>query len=214
MHAWKGKIIMKQKTRLKTEKSRVQLLHQYYSYTGFYVFVGQAIKKALPYIIGIISIIYVLNHFFNIDKALIHLTEVLPVTGVLTFFFASESFLGLVPPEIFIAWSGKMNQPWLYLSILAFLSYFGGICSYWIGIGITKIPSVHNYLEQKMEKQLKNSKKWGGFLIVVGALLPLPFSISCMAAGIIEFPFKSVVLYGSLRLVRFLIYGLVIFHVF
>ena len=76
------------------------------------------------------------------------------------------------------------------------------------------MPSVHNYLEQKMAKQLKNSKKWGGFLIVVGALLPLPFSISCMAAGIIEFPFKSLMLFGSLRLVRFLIYGLVIFHVF
>jgi membrane protein YqaA with SNARE-associated domain len=65
-----------------------------------------------------------------------------------------------------------------------------------------------------MEKQLKNSKKWGGFLILVGALLPLPFSISCLTAGIIEFPFKNVVFYGSLRLVRFLIYGLVIFHVF
>mgnify|MGYP000874937806 FL=1 len=205
---------MKQKIKLKTEKSRVQLLHQYYSYTGFYAFVGQAIKKALPYIIVIVSIIFVLNQFFNIDKGLIHLTEVLPVSGVLMFFLASESFLGLVPPEIFIAWSGKLNQPWLYLSILAFLSYFGGLCSYWIGIGITKIPTVHNYLEQKMEKQLKNSRKWGGFLIVVGALLPLPFSISCMAAGIIEFPLKSVMLYGSLRLVRFLIYGLVIFHVF
>ena len=205
---------MKQKIKLKTEKSRVQLLHQYYAYTGFYAFVGQAIKKALPYIIVIVSIIFVLNQFFNIDKGLIHLTEVLPVSGVLMFFLASESFLGLVPPEIFIAWSGKLNQPWLYLSILAFLSYFGGLCSYWIGIGITKIPTVHNYLEQKMEKQLKNSRKWGGFLIVVGALLPLPFSISCMAAGIIEFPFKSVMLYGSLRLVRFLIYGLVIFHVF
>ena len=205
---------MKQKIKLKTEKSRVQLLHQYYSYTGFYAFVGQAIKKALPYIIVIVSIIFVLNKFFNIDKGLIHLTEVLPVSGVLMFFLASESFLGLVPPEIFIAWSGKLNQPWLYLSILAFLSYFGGLCSYWIGIGITKIPTVHNYLEQKMEKQLKNSRKWGGFLIVVGALLPLPFSISCMAAGIIEFPFKSVMIYGSLRLVRFLIYGLVIFHVF
>jgi len=205
---------MKQKIKLKTEKSRVQLLHQYYAYTGFYAFVGQAIKKALPYIIVIVSIIFVLNQFFNIDKGLIHLTEVLPVSGVLMFFLASESFLGLVPPEIFIAWSGKLNQPWLYLSILAFLSYFGGLCSFWIGIGITKIPTVHNYLEQKMIKQLKNSKKWGGFLIVVGALLPLPFSISCMAAGIIEFPFKSVMLYGSLRLVRFLIYGLVIFHVF
>ena len=204
---------MKQKIKLKTEKSRVQLLHQYYAYTGFYAFVGQAIKKALPYIIVIVSIIFVLNQFFNIDKGLIHLTEVLPVSGVLMFFLASESFLGLVPPEIFIAWSGKLNQPWLYLSILAFLSYFGGLCSYWIGIGITKIPTVHNYLEQKMKKQLKNSKKWGGFLIIVGALLPLPFSISCIAAGIIEFPFKNVIVYGSLRLARFAFYGLIIFNI-
>tara|TARA_R110000868_G_scaffold348409_5_gene609516 strand:- start:14570 stop:15187 length:618 start_codon:yes stop_codon:yes gene_type:complete len=205
---------MKEKPKSKTEKSRLHLLHQYYTYTGFYVFVGHTIKKVLPYIILIVAGIFVLNNFFNINKGLIHLTEVLPVSGVLLFFFVSETLLGLVPPEIFIAWSGKMDQPWLFLSLLAFLSYFGGLCSYWIGIWITKIPRVHNYLAQKMEKQLKNSKKWGGFLILVGALLPLPFSISCMAAGIIEFPFKNVMLYGSLRLVRFLIYGLIIFHVF
>jgi membrane protein YqaA with SNARE-associated domain len=205
---------MKNKPKLKTEKSRLHLLHQYYLYTGFYTFVGQAVKKALPYILVIIAAVFVLNKFFNINEFLIHLTEILPVNGVLTFFFISEIFLGLVPPEIFIAWTGKLDLPWLYLSILALLSYLGGLCSYWIGIGITKIPRVHNYLEIKMKKQLKNSKKWGGFLIVVGALLPLPFSVSCMAAGIIEFPFKSVMLFGSLRLVRFLIYGLVIFHVF
>jgi membrane protein YqaA with SNARE-associated domain len=205
---------MKNKSKSKTEKSRLHLLHQYYLYTGFYDFVGQAIKKSLPYILLIIAAVFVLNKFFNINEFLIHLTEILPAAGVLMFFFVSEILLGLVPPEIFIAWAGKMDLPWLYLSILAFSSYLGGLCSYWIGIGITKIPRVHNYLERKMEKQLKNSKKWGGFLIVVGALLPLPFSISCMAAGIIEFPFKNVTLYGSLRLVRFLIYGLVIFHVF
>ncbi|MFH4965393.1 VTT domain-containing protein [Gaetbulibacter sp. M235] len=205
---------MKNKSKSKTEKSRLHLLHQYYLYTGFYAFVGQAIKKALPYILIIIAAVFVLNTFFNINEFLIHLTEILPVDGVLTFFFVSEILLGLVPPEIFIAWAGKLDSPWLYLSILAVLSYLGGLCSYWIGIGITKIPRVHIYLEKKMEKQLKNSKKWGGFLIIVGALLPLPFSISCMAAGIIAFPFKNVMLYGSLRLVRFLIYGLVIFHVF
>lgn len=205
---------MKNKPKSKTEKSRVQLLHQYYTYTGFYEFVWQAIKKTLPYIILIVAFMVVLNKFFNIEAGLIHLTEILPVPGVLLFFFASETFLGLIPPEIFIAWSGKLNHPWIFLSVLAFLSYFGGLCSYWLGIGITKIPSVHNYLVLKMEKQLKNSKKWGGFLIMVGALLPLPFSISCMAAGIMEFPFKSVILYGSLRLLRFLIYGLIIFHVF
>ncbi|MDO6759521.1 VTT domain-containing protein [Tamlana sp. 2_MG-2023] len=203
---------MKDSQKSKSEKSRLELLHQYYSYTGFYSFVWQAVKKALPYIIGVVVLVYVINHFFDINEALTEMTEILPAWGVLSFFFVSETLLGLIPPEIFIAWSGKMHSPWFFLSLLAVLSYAGGLLAYWMGRTITKIPSVHRYLEEKMEKQLKNSRKWGGFLIVVGALLPLPFSISCIAAGIIKFPFRAVMLYGSLRLLRFVIYGLVIFH--
>ena len=203
---------MKPKSNTKTEKTKLQLLHQYYSYTGFYSFVWNAVKKSIPFILLLVAAIYVINHFFNINEALIELTKTLPVYGVMLFFFASESFLGLVPPEIFIAWAAKMHAPWLYLALLALLSYSGGLVSYYIGYVITKIPKIHTYLEEKMDKQLKNSRKWGGFLIVVGALLPLPFSISCMAAGLIKFPFKNVMLYGSLRLLRFLIYGFVIFQ--
>jgi len=199
------------KPKAKTQKSRLQLLHQYYSYTGFYSFVGQAVKKALPLIFLVVVLLFVVNHFFDISATLTHFTDVLPVYGVLSFFFASETFLGLVPPEIFIAWSAKMSQPLLYVTGLAFLSYFGGLLSYWIGQLIVKIPKVRTYLEVKLEKQLKNSKKWGGFLILVGALLPLPFAVACMAAGIIKLPFKTVVQFGSLRLVRFAIYGILIF---
>lgn len=203
---------LKSKQKSKVGKSRLKLLHQYYSYTGFYTFVWQAVKKAFPYIIAVVIGVYAIDHFFNINAALTRLTQILPAFGVLSFFFVSEILLGLIPPEIFIAWAGKMYAPWLYLFLLAILSYSGGLLAYWMGRTITKIPSVHNYLEVKMEKQLKNSKKWGGFLIIVGALLPLPFSISCIAAGIIKFPFRSVMLYGSLRLLRFAIYGLIIFN--
>ncbi|RED49468.1 YqaA family protein [Seonamhaeicola aphaedonensis] len=206
---------MKPKARTKTYgKSRLRLLHQYYSYTGFYSFVGKSVLKALPYIVLAVVAIYVINTFFDINTMLTNLTEVLPVYGVLIFFFTSETLLGLVPPELFIAWSGKLSTPWGYLILLASLSYLGGLLSYFIGDMITRIPRVHRYLEEKMQKQLKNSKKWGGFLIVVGALLPLPFSISCLAAGIINYPFKGVLSFGSLRLLRFVIYGLVIFNVF
>ncbi|MEP3836934.1 MAG: VTT domain-containing protein [Algibacter sp.] len=205
---------MKPEQKDKTQKSRLQLLHQYYKYTGFYTFVWEAVKKSFPYIIAIVIAVYTLNHFFDINEALVRLTEILPAYGVLSFFFVSETLLGLVPPEIFIAWAGKMYSPWLYLSLLAILSYSGGLVSYWMGRSITKMPSVHNYLETKMEKQLKNSKKWGGFLIMVGAVLPLPFSIACLTAGIIEFSFHNVMLYGALRFVRFAIYGAIIFNVF
>lgn len=200
-----------EKPKSKTNKSKLQLLHQYYTYTGFYKFVWKSVKKALPAIIILVVLVFVINKFFNINEFLQNLTETLPVYGVLTFFFVSETLLGIVPPEMFIAWSSKMNSPWFYLTILAFLSYFGGLISYWIGHVITKIPRVHTYLEKKMATQLKNSKKWGGFLIIVGALLPLPFSMACLAAGIIKFSFKNVVIYGTLRFIRFAIYGIIIF---
>ena len=125
----------------------------------------------------------------------------------------SETLLGLIPPEIFIAWTKKTTEPILNLTILTTLSYFGGLSSYFIGEKSLKIKAVKNYLEIKMEKHLKNSKKWGGILIIVGALLPLPFSISCMAAGMIKYPFKSVILFGLFRFVRFALYGLAIFQV-
>ena len=83
---------MKNKSKSKTEKSRLHLLHQYYLYTGFYTFVGQAIKKTLPFILIIIAAVFVLNKFFSINEFLIHLTEILPVDGVLTFFFYQKSF--------------------------------------------------------------------------------------------------------------------------
>jgi membrane protein YqaA with SNARE-associated domain len=64
-----------------------------------------------------------------------------------------------------------------------------------------------------MAKHLKNTSKWGGFLILVGALLPVPFSISCMAAGMIRYSFKNVVLFGLFRFLRFGLYAWAIFKV-
>ncbi|WP_281753569.1 YqaA family protein [Neptunitalea chrysea] len=197
-----------------TRKSRLRLLHQYYSYTGFYSFVGKSIYKAIiPIVIFIIALVCV--HFFVIDinDALAYATEHFPPLGVLGMFFASESILGLIPPEIFIAWSSKLAHPYLYLAALATLSYTGGIISYAMGRSIANIPSVFNYLEGSMSKHIKNMRKWGGLLIIVGATLPLPFALSSMAAGIIKFPFKSYLAFGLLRFVRFLVYGVAIFGV-
>ena len=194
-------------------KSRLQLMHQYYIHTGFYNFIWKAVKSAFPYIVAAILALVTINQFFDINAFLVSLTEVLPVYGVLSFFFMSETILGLVPPEMFIAWSGKMATPWFFLTVLAFLSYAGGLMAYVLGKLSTKNAAVHRYLEQKMEKQLEHSKKWGGFLIVIGALLPLPFAISCMAAGLIKYPFSRVLYYGSLRIVRIFGYGIVIFNV-
>ncbi|GAA3520613.1 hypothetical protein GCM10022393_38540 [Aquimarina addita] len=194
------------------KKSRLQLLHQYYSYTGFYKFLGTSLKKALPPILLFIAALLIINYFvIDINELLIYVTENYSDYVVFSVFFASESILGLIPPEIFIAWSDKAVSPILYLSILATLSYLGGIISYFIGKWITKIPSVHEYLEVKMAKHIKNARKWGGFLIIVGALLPIPFSITSIASGMIKYPLISYLLFGLLRFLRFYLYAAAIF---
>jgi len=76
------------------------------------------------------------------------------------------------------------------------------------------MPTVYEYLEVKMQKHVKMIRKWGGFLIVVGALLPIPFSMTSIAAGAIKYSFKNYLLFGMIRFLRFYLYALVIFNIF
>ncbi|WP_416442165.1 YqaA family protein [Leeuwenhoekiella sp. A16] len=201
------------KSESSTKKSRLQLLHQYYKYTGFYNFLTTSLKKAVVPVI-VFFVVLAIIHFtvIDINSLLIKMTDTFPRFWVLAVFYLSEAILGLIPPEIFIAWSDKMPNPVLYLSLLALLSYCGGITSYFIGKASTKITAVHEYLDVKMAKHLKNARKWGGFLIVVGAILPVPFAVSSLAAGMIKYPFTKYLLFGLVRFVRFYLYALAIFN--
>ena len=198
----------------KTKKSRFKLLHQYYKYTGFYKFISHSLKKAIAPILIFIGLLVGVHYFvIDLNQALNSITESFQTGTILAIFFASESVLGLIPPEIFIAWSKKLPEPILYLSILALLSYLGGVISYLTGHAITKIPKVKYAMEHKMDKHIKNTRKWGGFLIIVGALLPIPFAMTSIAAGFIRFQFKAYLLFGLLRFVRFYLYAIAIFSV-
>ena len=204
---------MKNKDEKSRKKPRWRLLHQYYSYTGFYSFVGKSVKKAVLPIVLFIAAILALDYFvLDLNQLLVTVTETYPPAGIIAVFFLSESLLGLVPPELFIAWSGKSAYPIFYLSLLAAASYLGGIVSYFIGLSITKIPAVKKQMELNLAKHIKNTRKWGGFLIIVGALLPIPFAMTSIAAGFIRFPFMSYLMFGLLRFVRFYLYALVIFE--
>jgi len=192
---------------------RFKVIHRYYNQTGFYSFVGLSVKKCIPYLCLILVGLYLVNKYvFDFEDGLQYVVRNFNSAGILMIFLSSESFLGLLPPEVFIAWSSKTSNPVMMLSLLALCSYLGGLLSYFIGWSIQKVPVVHNYFENKMANHLKNARKWGGFLIVVGALLPLPFSIASIAAGMIRFKFVSYLIFGSLRFVRFYIYAIAIFQ--
>ncbi|MEQ9229482.1 MAG: VTT domain-containing protein, partial [Cyclobacteriaceae bacterium] len=66
-----------------------------------------------------------------------------------------------------------------------------------------------NKIFGKFEEQFN---KFGGFLVIVAALTPLPFSGICMLVGSTRYPFKRFLLFSLARVVRFTVYAYIIWQ--
>jgi membrane protein YqaA with SNARE-associated domain len=97
---------------------------------------------------------------------------------------------------------------------LATMSYVGGIISYFIGNRLFLIPAVKNHIENKIAKHISNLRKWGGFFVFVGAMLPIPHSVVSLASGLIKYNFRHYLLWALFRYARFALYALVVFRIF
>ncbi len=194
------------------DKDKLAVLNRYYKITNFYDFLKNTAIKGGITVAVVLVVFFVLDYYFLDTQAILNslVTSYSPAF-ILSIFYISETILGLLPPEIFIAWSSKMGEPLLFLFILAFLSYLGGITAFGLGKLIGHLPSVHNRLENKIAKHIVNLRKWGGFFVVIGAMLPLPHAIVSFACGLIEYDFKSYLLWALFRFIRFAIYGWIIF---
>ena len=191
------------------------LLNRYYQITKFYSFLkNTAFKGSAAIIIFILLLIglelFVLDFNFLINQIVAFYSS----TFIFSFFLASETFLGIIPPEIFIAWASRSANPWFFLLILATISYVGGIISYLIGNRLFLIPSVKNHIENKIANHIVNLRKWGGLFVLLGAISPIPHSLVSLASGLIKYNFKYYLIWSLFRYARFVIYALVIFKVF
>jgi len=193
--------------------NKVTRVYNYYKYKGLVDYISKSFKKiAIPIIILVVGFILIEKYVIDLDTAFEKFSNTFSAYSVFGSFLATESLLGLIPPELYIIWASKSETPWMFLTILALTSYIGGINSYIIGFGISKLKKTKQYIEVKIGKHINDLRRWGGILIIVGALFPIPFSIVCMAAGIVKFRLDHFFLYGLFRIARFYLYGIVIFH--
>ena len=194
---------------------RLILLNRYYQITKFYSFLKNTAFKGSVAIIFFILLLVGLELFvLDFNSLLNHLVASYSATFIFSFFLTSETFLGIIPPEFFIAWASKSANPWLFLLILATISYVGGIISYLIGNRLFLIPGIKNHIENKIAKHIVNLRKWGGLFVLLGAISPIPHSLVSLASGLIKYSFKYYLMWSLFRYGRFIIYALIIFKVF
>lgn len=132
---------------------------------------------------------------------------------VLAIFFVSETILGLVPPDLFIVWAKQFTNPYAVVLLLATLSYGAGLVAYYMGIKIGAIEKISTIINVKFAPQFKMLRSWGGLIIVIAALLPLPYSTMCLGAGMLKYSLKALLILGLFRFVRFFAYAAVLYQV-
>ncbi len=194
--------------RKRTILEQGKLHHHYHKRKGSYTFIRQNfIKLGLTIVVLGLGLYLINTYVIDIDTIVSDYLAHLERVQVLSVFFASESFLGLLPPDLFIIWSKSHTQEWLTIGMLAALSYAGGHVSFQLGRWINHIPSFHKWLHRKYEGSIAQFQKFGALVIVLGALTPLPFSPISIISGSLEYSRRRYTFYALARFVRFFIYG-------
>lgn len=194
---------------------RLAILNRYYRITQFYSFLkNTAYKGGTATAVFVLLLICLELFLLDFNVLLNNIVTSYPSEIVYLVFLSSETVLGLLPPEVFIAWAAKSAGPWTTLFILASLSYGGGIIAYFLGTRLFLIPQVKIYIETKIQKHINHLRKWGGIFVFLGAVSPIPHSMVSLASGLIKYSFKNYLLWSLFRYLRFVIYAFVIFGIF
>ncbi len=192
----------------------IKRYHFFYHRKGFYTFLKQVSIK-FGVLMGLILLGLILFEQFTPGIAFYFAKYSVIVSHelVLAVFFISETILGLVPPDLFIVWAKQFAHPYAVVLLLATLSYSAGLLAYYMGIKLGAIEKISQIINVKFATQFKMLRSWGGLIIVIAALLPLPYSTMCLGAGMLKYSVKALLILGLFRFVRFFAYAAVLYQV-
>lgn len=175
-------------------------------------FLFRNLLRGLAFFFVIVIAFYYLEGYIQ-DNFQSHIEDIRANPGILYGIYTlSEIVFGVIPPELFMMiWIlDKIDVAGFIvnLSILTAISYGAGVLGYFIGKNFSKTPFYQNRIRDKYLRQYeKNLKKFGGYLVFVGAVTPLPFSATCMLAGSVNMRLKYFLLICISRVLRFAVYG-------
>ncbi|MBL7852538.1 MAG: VTT domain-containing protein [Cyclobacteriaceae bacterium] len=129
---------------------------------------------------------------------------------LLTIFTVSEIVFGIIPPEFFmLIWQSKgvLSEYVINLTYLTLISYGAGVLGYYIGRYFSKTHAYQRIHQRYLMQYDEKLRTYGIYLVLVGAITPVPFSATCMLAGSVRTPFDRFLLVCIFRIIRFAGYG-------
>ena len=180
--------------------------------TSFFV---RNLLRGLAWLLVLVGLFILFNHYVDIESS-----EFLQAIGnrpgpVFTVYFLSEIIIGIIPPEMFMVWSLKFAEGRNYVldvMLLAVISYAAGVATYFFGRYFHH-TLIYRYLRRYYLRKLEDKfYRFGGFLLFVAAVTPLPYSGVCMLMGSVHYPKSKFFLITLSRFLRFAVYGYIMWR--
>lgn len=171
--------------------------------------------KALIGLIFFVILMGALGVWFEPQLVLITtwIVERVGFVGMAMLLWVTDSLVTPFPPDILliIIANSPLADKWLfYVSILGAVSVGAGMTGYGIGRWLGHFLWVQKLFSQLSQEHQDFIQKYGFWAVVIGAITPLPYSLTCWTAGALGLRWTTVLMASVLfRVPRFiLVYSL------
>jgi len=135
------------------------------------------------------------------------------VGGLVALIFVTDTLISPIPPDsvLFLVANSEYHASWGYvIPIIGVVSTIGGWLGYALGRYFSNKPLVVQWFGATRVKAKKMILRFGPWAVALGAMTPVPFSITCWSAGLLHLPFRLVWKPCLLRIPRYVIFYAVI----
>ena len=141
-------------------------------------------------------------------------TERLGVAGLLMGVALADTIISPLPPDLFLVViaKGRLAESWAWIvPLVGLASACGGFAGSFIGRALGA-----RWLGPRAQRLLREHRpvvhRYGGWALAMGAVTPIPFSVTCWIAGMANMKPKLIGAVCALRIPRFLVYYLFIVY--
>ncbi len=134
------------------------------------------------------------------------------LTGVL---LLSETVISPLAPDLFlviVANSELHSRWWVVVPMMGLVSSLGGNLGWAIAFALGETSLFRVLVGRFRERHRMLVSRYGRWAIALAALTPLPYSVTCWTAGILEMKWRDLAGATLLRVPRFLVYYVAIAH--
>jgi membrane protein YqaA with SNARE-associated domain len=129
--------------------------------------------------------------------------------GLWAFVFVNDAIVSPIPPDLalIVFYKSEFKYQWyIWVTLFGLGSSVAGVVGWWLGglLGKTKLPAY--VFGAKLEQGKQLMRRYGAWSVAIGALTPVPFSLTTWTAGILNVPLRSLLIPCLLRVPRFIVY--------